>query len=92
TLIPSILNEYFELYYKGLFTITDTAARAKICKNHELSSMEKHILSIIDSIMKDETSFYLDKILELLVEKNENSVIDALESLIKTELISPMEN
>ncbi|MFW9773210.1 MAG: LamG-like jellyroll fold domain-containing protein, partial [Candidatus Thorarchaeota archaeon] len=87
TLIPSILNEYFELYYKGLFTITDTASRAKILKNHELSSMEKHILSIIDSIMKDERSFYLDKILELLVEKNENSVIDALESLIKTELI-----
>ncbi|MFX0167640.1 MAG: DUF2341 domain-containing protein [Promethearchaeota archaeon] len=89
SLIPSILNEYFELYYKGPFIITDAASRAKICKDHELSSMEKYILSIIDSIMKDETSFHLDKIIELVAEQNKNLVIDALESLIKEELILP---
>ncbi|MFW9820078.1 MAG: hypothetical protein ACFFE5_10765, partial [Candidatus Thorarchaeota archaeon] len=89
TVIPSILSDYFELYYKGLFTITDAASRKKICKTHELSSMEKRVLKIIDSILKDETSFYLDKIIELAVEQNENLIIDALESLIKKELILP---
>ena len=89
SLIPSILNGYFELYYKEPFIIRDPDSRAKICKEHELSSMEKHILNVIDSIMKNETSFYLDKLIKLVVEQNENLVIDALESLIRKGLILP---
>jgi len=87
--IPSILNVYFELYYKEPFIITNPASRAKICKDHELSSMEKHILNVIDSIMKDQSLFYLDKVIKLVDKQNENLVINALESLIKKGLILP---
>lgn len=86
---PSIVNKYIELSYKESFTINNAEYIAKIRKESELNSMEIRILNVIYSIAKSKQEFHLETIFELIHEKNQNIVIDGIETLIKKQVIIP---
>jgi hypothetical protein len=86
---PPIVNSYIELSYKDTFTINNAEYIAKVRKEGELNSMETRILNVIYSIAKSKQEFYLDTIFELIHEKNQNIVIDGIETLIKKQVIIP---
>lgn len=88
-LVPPVLNDYIELYYKEPFIIGKTEQIAKLKKESELSSMETRIINVIYSIAKSKSEFYLDYIINSVHEENKDKVIDALESLIQKKLILP---
>jgi len=88
-LVPPIIKDYFELYYKEPFKIGKTEYIAKLRKDSELSSMETRILNVIYSIAKSKHEFYLNFIIESVHEMNKDKVIDALESLIQKKIIIP---
>jgi hypothetical protein len=86
---PPIVNKYVELFYKDAFTLNGADHTAKIRKEGDLNSMETRILNVIYSIAKSKQEFYLKTIFELIHEKNEDIVIDGIETLIKKQLIIP---
>ena len=86
---PPIINKYIELSYKENFTINNAEFIAKIRKESELNSMETRILNVIYSIAKSKQEFYLETVFELIHEKNRDTVIDGIETLIKKQLIIP---
>ncbi len=90
--IPPIINEYFELYYKGLFTLTKPYVLSEIRKKEELNKMETRILNVIRSFAKSKSEFHLEYILELIAEENKDLVIEGIESLIKRNVILPYES
>ena len=49
--------------------------------------METRIVNVIYSIAKSKKEFYLDTIFEIIHEKNEDLVIDGLETLIERQII-----
>ncbi|MFX1413922.1 MAG: hypothetical protein ACFFA2_08775 [Promethearchaeota archaeon] len=88
-LVPPILNDYIELYYKESFIIGRTEHIAKLRKDSELNSMETRILNVIYSIAKSKSEFDLDYIITSVHETNKDKVIDALETLIQKKIIIP---
>ncbi|MFX1353950.1 MAG: hypothetical protein ACFFGP_08330 [Promethearchaeota archaeon] len=88
-LVPPIIKDYIELYYKEPFIIGKTEFIAKLRKDSELSTMETRILNVIYSIAKSKNEFYLDYVIESVHEVNKDKVIDALESLIQKKIIIP---
>jgi hypothetical protein len=88
-LIPPIVNNYIELYYKEPFEINAPEDIAKIKKEMELNSMETRILNVIYSMVKSKKNFYLEHILDAVHEQNKDKIIDAFESLIVRKLIIP---
>ncbi|MFX0178768.1 MAG: hypothetical protein ACFE78_01185 [Candidatus Hodarchaeota archaeon] len=91
-LVPPIINDYIELYYKEPFIINTPISIAKIRKESELSTMETRILNVIHSIAKNKSEFQLDFIIESVHEHNKDKIIDALESLIQKKVIIPKTN
>ncbi|MFX1586749.1 MAG: hypothetical protein ACFFC1_01235 [Promethearchaeota archaeon] len=91
-LVPPIINDYIELYYKEPFVINKPISVAKLRKESELSTMETRILNVIYSIAKNKSEFHLDYIIESVHEHNKDKIIDALESLIQKKVIIPKTN
>jgi len=91
-LVPPIINDYIELYYKEPFMINKPIQNAKLRKESELSTMETRILNVIYSIVKNKSAFHLDFIIESVHEHNKDKIIDALESLIQKKIIIPKTN
>ncbi|TKJ19702.1 MAG: hypothetical protein CEE43_14710 [Promethearchaeota archaeon Loki_b32] len=89
-LIPEILNEYFELYYKEAFRLATDINLIKMKKEKKLTKMEMRIVNVIQSMSKDNIITNLNNIVELVSEENKNLIIDAIESLIKQKLIIPL--
>lgn len=89
-LIPEILNEYFELYYKEAFRLSTDINLIKMKKEKKLTKMEMRIINVIQSMSKDNIITNLNNIVELVSEENKNLIIDAIESLIKQKLIIPL--
>jgi hypothetical protein len=88
-LFPPIINKYVELYFKETFTINNAKFIAKLRKEVELNSMETRILNVLYSIAKNKREFYLENIFKIIHEKNRDIVIDAIEGLIKKQIIIP---
>ncbi len=86
-IMPSIINEYFDLPYKELFQLNSPRHIAKVKEETELSIMENRILNVIYSIAKGKQKFYLSDAIELVEEKNKDLVIDALESILEKKII-----
>ena len=89
---PPIINNYVELYFKDTFKINNAEFIAKLRKDGELNSMETRILNVIYSIAQSKKEFYLKTIFEIIHEKNEDIVIDGIETLIKKQVIIPSTN
>jgi len=91
-LIPPILNNYFELYYKEAFMLNNVSQIAKIKEKNDMSKMETRILNVIYSVAKSKKEFYLDQLLEIVHEEDKNKVIDGLESLLQKKIIVSTKN
>jgi hypothetical protein len=89
SMFPPIINKYVELYFKEPFMINNTEFIAKLRKEGDLNSMETRILNVIYSIAKSKKEFYLETIFEVVHEKNQDLIIDAIETLIKKQVIIP---
>ncbi|MBY9009452.1 MAG: hypothetical protein KGD74_06270 [Candidatus Lokiarchaeota archaeon] len=87
--LPPVIAKYVDLYYKEAFKINDTEYIAKVRKESELNSMETRILNVIYSIAKSKSEFYLKTIFEVVHEKNQDLIIDAIETLINKQVIIP---
>ncbi|MBY9016784.1 MAG: hypothetical protein KGD68_13930, partial [Candidatus Lokiarchaeota archaeon] len=85
--LPPIIAKYVELYYKDAFKINNAEYIAKLRKESELSSMETRILNVIYSIAKSKKEFHLDTIFEVIHEKNQDLIIEAIETLINKQII-----
>lgn len=86
-IMPSIINEYFDLPYKELFQLNSPQHIAKVKEEAELSIMENRILNVIYSVAKGKQEFYLPDAIEMVDEKNKDLVIDALESILEKKII-----
>ncbi|MFX0059786.1 MAG: hypothetical protein ACFE8J_15925, partial [Candidatus Heimdallarchaeota archaeon] len=89
TLIPPIIENYIELYYKEPFELNAPENVARLRKDMELTSMETRIFNVIYSMIKGKNNFYLEHVLDAVHEQNKDNVIDALEKLIERKLIIP---
>jgi len=86
-ILPSIIYDYFELYYKKYFRLNSPKHIAKVKKENELNVMENRVLNTIYSIIKEKEDFYLHDVIEMVEEKNKDFVIEAIESLIEKKII-----
>ena len=91
-LVPKILYEYFELYYKDSFQLAGDVNLIRLKKEKNISKMEMRIINVIQSMSTDNTIANLNNIVELVHEENKNLIIDAIESLIKRKIIIPLNN
>jgi hypothetical protein len=89
--IQPLVNEYFDIFYKDPFKANiQESELLKYKKKLDLSKFEFQIMTTIFSLLKEKSNFKLMDILERKTDKNEDGVINALESLIEFKLISPI--
>jgi hypothetical protein len=89
--IQPLVYEYFDIYYKDPFKVNiQESELLKYKKKLNLSKFEFQIMNIIFLILKEKSHFKLMDILERETDKNEDEIINALESLIEFKLISPI--
>ncbi|MFX1374373.1 MAG: hypothetical protein ACFFA0_01040 [Promethearchaeota archaeon] len=91
-LVPEILNEYFELYYKDSFKLAPKINLIALKKEKKLSKMESRVINVIQSMSSDNIVADLNNIVELVSEENKSLIIEAIESLIEQKIIIPLEN
>ena len=89
--IQPLVYEYFDIYYKDPFKVNiQESELLKYKKKMNLSKFEFQIMNTIFLILKEKSHFKLMDILEMETDKNEDEIINALESLIEFKLISPI--
>ena len=91
-LVPQIINEYFELYYKESFRLSKDVNLIAMKKEKRLSKMEMRIINVIQSTSQDNLITDINNIVELVHEENKDVIIEAIESLIKQKIIIPVAN
>ncbi len=91
-LVPEILNEYFELYYKDSFILSEDINLITMKKERKLTKMEMRVINVIQSMSEDNKIADLNNIVELVSEENKDLIIEAIESLLKQKLIIPLSN
>ncbi|MFX0001531.1 MAG: hypothetical protein ACFE88_15585 [Candidatus Hermodarchaeota archaeon] len=91
-MVPEILNEYFELYYKDNFRLSEDINFIKMKKEKKLSKMEIRVINVIQSMSAEHKISDLDHIVQLVSEGNKDLVIEAIESLLNQKLIIPISN
>ncbi|MFW9822903.1 MAG: hypothetical protein ACFFE4_08215, partial [Candidatus Thorarchaeota archaeon] len=89
--IPPLLNDYFNLYYKDAFKIAvDKSELQKLRKEFNLPRRECRVMDDIYSKSEEYGNFKIINLLEQLSGKDEDTIIDAIESLISHKLIIPV--
>ncbi|MFW9940598.1 MAG: hypothetical protein ACFFFT_06125 [Candidatus Thorarchaeota archaeon] len=88
--ITPLLDEYFELFYKENF-ITEHHEKdiESIKKKYKLTKIQLQIMHNIFSVLSEKRTFRLMDIIEKFDDKNEDLIIDAMETLIDYKLIIP---
>ncbi|MFX1324616.1 MAG: hypothetical protein ACFE8N_06655 [Promethearchaeota archaeon] len=90
--VPSLLNNFFNLHYKAFFKlIIQKADLENIKKEYRLSRNNLKVLDEIFILAKEEKIFKLFTLLERLSDKNEDLIIDSIQSLIENKLVIPIE-
>ncbi len=90
-MIPPIINEYIELYYKDAFKISEKINIIKLRKEKALSKMKIRALNVIQSYSeRNDNLINLNNIISLISEENKYLIIEAIESLIKRKMIIPV--
>ena len=90
-MIKPLIYEYFDIYYKDPFMVNiQESELPKFKKKLNLSKFEFQIMNTIFLILKEKSYFKLMDILEMETDKNEDEIINALESLIESKLIKPI--
>ena len=89
-MIPIILNDYFELFYKEQFKLSSAINLLEMKKEKKLSKIEVRVINVIQSITKrNKNIINLYNIVELVSEENKDLIIEAIESLIKRQIVIP---
>jgi hypothetical protein len=87
-----LLDQYFELFYKNDFITNHHKKDIPILKKkYKLSKIQVQFMNIVFSSLSEKRTFRLMDIMENLSEKNEDIVIDAIETLIEHKLIYPFD-
>jgi hypothetical protein len=86
-IVPSLLERHYHFYYREKFKINPVKNISRINKEEELNKMEKRLLNVIISMIKDQQAFYLEDAVKMVHEKNQDKVIEALEMLIDKQII-----
>ena len=90
-LVPIIINEYFELHYKGSFRLSGKIDLLKLRKEKNLDKLEIRTLNVIQSASKRNNNIVnLNDVIELVSEENKDLIIVAIETLIERKLIIPI--
>jgi len=87
--IPSIIDQYFDFFYKEGFILNNPKYIATIRKETEFSKMETRILNTIYSIAKNKSEFFLEDIILTVHEDNKDLIIDSIETLLDKKIIIP---
>lgn len=87
--IPDIVEDYFELYYKGDFELTHPKKIAKSRNQENLTTMETRVLNVIYSLSKNKETTKLDYVMEIVSEQKKELIMLALEGLINRKIIVP---
>ncbi len=87
--IPDIVEDYFELYYKGDFELAHPKKIAKSRNQENLTTMETRVLNVIYSLSKNKETFKLDYVMEIVSEQKKELIMLALEGLINRKIIVP---
>jgi len=89
-IIQPLIYEYFDIYYKDPFKVNIQESELLTYKKKlNLSKFEFQVMHIVFLILKEKSHFKLMDILERETDKNEDEIINALESLIEHKLIKP---
>ncbi len=89
--VRPLIHEYFDIYYKDPFKVNiEESELLKYKKKLNLSKFEFQIMNAIFMILKEKSHFKLMDILERETDKNEDEIINALESLMEFKLIKPI--
>jgi hypothetical protein len=89
-IIQPLIYEYFDIYYKDPFKVNIQESELLTYKKKlNLSKFEFQVMHIVFLILKEKSNFKLMDILERETDKNEDEIINALESLIEHKLIKP---
>ncbi|MFX0038356.1 MAG: hypothetical protein ACFFAB_03345, partial [Candidatus Heimdallarchaeota archaeon] len=91
-MVPQIINEYFELYYKESFRLTSDINLIKMKKEKKLTKMEMRVVNVLQSMAKDNLIADINSTVELVHEENKDLIIEAIENLIKQKIIIPLSN
>ncbi len=90
-MVPPIISEYFELYYKGSFSLPKKIDLSALRKEKTMSKMEIRVLNVIQSMSKkNDEIINLNSIIELVSEENKDLIIEAIEVLIERRIIIPI--
>jgi len=90
-MVPPIISEYFELYYKGSFSLPKKIDLSTLRKEKTMSKMEIRVLNVIQSMSKrNDEIINLNSIIELVSEENKDLIIEAIEVLIERKIIIPV--
>jgi hypothetical protein len=90
-MVPPIIGEYFELYYKGSFRLPKKINLLMLRKDKSLSKMEIRVLNVIQSMSnRSDEIVTLNSIIEMVSEENKDLVIEAIEVLIQKKLMIPI--
>lgn len=91
-IVPQIINEYFDLYYKESFRLSGDINLITMKKEKKLTKMEMRVVNVLQSMSKDNLITDINHIVELVHEENKDLIIEAIENLIKQKIIIPLSN
>jgi hypothetical protein len=84
------MNQFLFLHYNGTFEITnDLKYLNAVLESGNLTKMEKRLINVIKSMTKTYKEFRLRELIEMIHEKEEDLVLEALNSLIQQKVIIP---
>ena len=85
--MPSIIDQYFNFFYKEGFVLNNPKYIATMRKEAEFSKMETRILNTIYSIAKNKSEFFLEDVVQTVHEDNKDLIIDSIEGLLDKKII-----
>ncbi len=88
-LIPPLLDQYFQLYYRESFKLNKTKNIDHLKKEGKLTKMELRLLNVIISMTREQEEFYLENAVRNVYEKNQDIMIEVLENLIERQILIP---
>jgi hypothetical protein len=86
-ILPPLIQDHFQLYYREEFRINPTIDPNRISKEVDLTRMEKRVINVILSMTREHKNFYLQDTTETVHEKNQDKIIEALETLIEKKIV-----
>ena len=87
--LREFLYQFLFLHYNGTFEITSNKNYLNsILESSELTKLERRLINVISSMTKINKTFTLKAAIDLIEEKNEDLVLEALNSLILRKIIT----